>query len=141
MITRHEIQVLRDMRERSRGGILSVYIAFAVEKAPVEAGADIGWVVREVYSLNSRELRQPIRWATVILLENHFALIRQLFRLRMQRIADRSAWREAPGEIWRGVRSLAALATIYIRRRLSPLHSPALSPAEWERLQALRCQS
>lgn len=141
MITRHEIEVVRDMRERGKSTLLSIYIAFAVEKAPVEKGADIGWVVREVYSLNVRELRKPIRWATAIMLENHFDLTRQLFRLRLQRIADRSAWREFPGEVWRGARAFVSLAVIYARRRLSPLHSPAISPEEWERLQALQCQS
>lgn len=141
MITRHEIEVTRSMRERSSRAVVDIYIAKAVDKAPVEPGADIAWVVAELYRMNVRELRKPIRWATILLLEDHLRLTRQLFRLRMQHIADNSAWRQAPGEIWRGLRSIATLAVIYARRRISPVHSPALSPAEWERLRAMQCNS
>lgn len=138
MITRNEIEVARAMRERSRKTIIDIYIAFAVDRAPVEEGADIGWVVAELYEMNIRKLQKPIRWATIILLENQYELTKRLFTLRLQRVADRSAWREYPGEIWRGIRSFAILALVYVRRGLSPLHAPVLSPAEWERLRAFQ---
>lgn len=140
MITRNEIEVARAMRGRSRKTIIDIYIAFAVDRAPVEDGADIGWVVSELHEMNVRELQKPIRWATVMLLENQYELTKRLFMLRLQRIADKSAWGEYPGEIWRGIVSFARLGIIYVRRGLSPLHAPVLSPAEWERLRALQCQ-
>lgn len=137
MITRNEIEVARSMRERSRKTIIDIYIAFAVDRAPVEEGADIAWVVSELHEMNVAELRKPIQWATVMLLENQYELTKRLFVLRLQRVADRSAWSEYPGEIWRGARSFFHLALLYLRRGLSPIHAPVLSPAEWERLQTL----
>jgi len=138
MITRHEIEVARGMRERSAKTIVDIYLAFAVDRSPVEDGADIAWVVSQLHEMNLRELRKPIRLATVLLLQNHVELSIRIFRLRMRSVADRAAWRELPGEMWRGVRSFLTLAPIYVRRSLSPLHAPVLSPAEWQRLQAFR---
>jgi len=115
-----------------------MYLSYAIDKVPVEDAGDIGYIVSALYEMNIAEVKGPLRWATVLLLQNHLQLSIDLWKVRLDSIAHRSAWREMPGEVWRGFRALLTLAPIYVRRRLSPLHSPVFSPAEWDRLQALK---
>lgn len=126
------------MREKAKKAFVDMYLAYAIDHVPVEEGGDIGCVVSALYEMNLEDLKGPIRWATIILLENQIEISIQILKLRIDSIADRSAWREVPTELWRGIKAILTVAPIYIRRRLSPVHSPVFSPAEWARLRALQ---
>lgn len=138
IITRYEVEATRFMRERAKKAFVDMYLSYAIDHVPVEDARDIGYIVSALYEMNVAEVKGPLRWATILLLQNHLQISIDLWKLRLDSIAHRSAWREIPREVWRGVYALLTLVPIYIRRRLSPLHSPVFSPAEWERLQAMK---
>lgn len=137
-ITRYEIEAARHMRDKASKAFVDMYLAYAIDHVPVESGGDIGCVVSALYEMNLADLKGPLRWATLLLLQNQIELSIHICKLRFDSIAHRSAWREIPGEVWRSLRAILTVAPIYVRRRLSPLHSPVFSPAEWARLQALK---
>lgn len=135
MITRHEIEVARSMREHGRKAIVDIYIAWAIDGAPIENGADIRYVVEELRSMNATVLKTELGWVTPLCLRNHFELSRKLFTLHMSEIAANAEWHRIPGEIWRGARSMVNLAILYVRRCLLP-GTFVLTPEELRRLHA-----
>lgn len=134
MITRNEIEVAKAMRDTSRRAIVDIYIAWAIDRAPIEDGADIRYVVEELRQANAAVLKTELGWVTPLCLRNHFELSRKLFTLRMSEIAESAEWHRVPGELWRGARSMSRLAILYVRRCV--LGTPVLTPEELRRLHA-----
>ncbi len=134
MITRAEIEVARGMRERSQKSLVDIYVAWAIDRAPIEEGADIRYVVEELRRANATVLKTELGWVTPLCLRNHFDLSCELFTLRMSEIAANAEWHRVPGELWRGARCMARLASLYVRRCV--LGQPVLTPEELRRLHA-----
>lgn len=130
-ITRREVEMAKDMRNRATLAFIDVYLAYLDGSEP-ELGTDMDEVFRVVWELNSN-LRKDFGWATWLYLRNQTELCGAMFVNKMRAVAREQRWREVPSVIGGTLRAYATLAKLALRF-VSPFQAPRFGMSDFQTL-------